>query len=286
MNSTTRQFASGLIVAGLLGGAWSADAAIINNGDAVGLNYKIQGIDVAGSVDFTAHAPVAGTEMGQNNNTIGKLTLTLSHAALGWLGFSLKQNAAAAADSNAAGGLRLLLDVVDKNGMRVPWMDYHIRAVDITPNGPEDDPGGGHRTVAHFHDTTFGFGSDPLVVQGASNNRVQIDYGLGVAVNAGATFTASNILLHERDFMGLQREFRIESIPSVPEPTTFVLAAMGLLGLIAPSSDASGTLRGDWVRVRREVGDEHGLMWRAAVSVACKFCSLQFVILLAVPFDY
>ena len=238
MNRTTRQFASGLIVAGLLVagllvGAWSADAAIINNGGAVGANYTIQGIDVAGSVDFTPHAPVPGTGAGQNNNTIGKLTLTPNHAALVWLGFTLKQNAAAGADSNITGGLRVLLDVVDTNGMLVPWIDYHIRAVDNTPNGPEDDPDGGHRTTAHFHNNSFGFGSGPLVMQGNPNNTVQINYGLGAPVNPTATFTASNILLHERDFMGLQREFRIETIPSVPEPTTFVLAAMGLLGLIA-----------------------------------------------------
>ncbi len=115
--------------------------------------------------------------------------------------------------------------------MQVPWIDYHIRAMDNTVNGPEDDPDGGHRTTAHFHDNTFGFGSNPLVVQGNSNNRVQIDYGLGAAVNPGAMFTASNILVHERDFQNLKRQFRIETIPSVPEPATFVLAALAVLGL-------------------------------------------------------
>ena len=90
MNRTTCQVGSALIAAALLAGAWSADGAVVNNGDPVGPNYKIQGIDVAGSVDFTAHAPVPGTDEGQNNNTIGKLTLTLNHAALVWQGFSLQ----------------------------------------------------------------------------------------------------------------------------------------------------------------------------------------------------
>ncbi|MEK7248767.1 MAG: PEP-CTERM sorting domain-containing protein [Chloroflexota bacterium] len=52
------------------------------------------------------------------------------------------------------------------------------------------------------------------------------------AVAPAATFTATNILLHERDYVGLQREFRIETIPSVPEPASFVLAAAGLIGLV------------------------------------------------------
>ena len=232
MNRRVFKFALGFVAAALLAALPTADAAIINNGDPVGANYKIQGINVLGSVDFTAHVPVSGNEAGQNSNTIGKLTLTLNHAALAWQGFTLKQNAAAGADSKITGGLRLLLDVVDTNGMQVPWIDYHIRAVDNTPNGPADDPDGGHRTTAHFHDGTFGYAAGPLGLYGASNNVTQLNYHLGTQVNPGGTFTASNILLHERDFMGLQREFTIETIPSIPEPTTFALGALGMLGLI------------------------------------------------------
>jgi MYXO-CTERM domain-containing protein len=199
----------------------------LNNGDPVGANYKIQAIDAGLTVDFAAHAPAAG-----NSNTIGKLTLTLNHAALVWLGFTLKENAAAEANSAASGGLRLLMDVVDQNGMNVPWLDYHIRAEDTSS---PVDPGnqGGHLAVAHFHDTPDNFGSNPLVLIGNGDNVTQLNFGLGAQVNPGATFTATDILLHERDYEGLQREFRVETIPSVPEPATFLLAALGVLGLAA-----------------------------------------------------
>lgn len=235
MNRTTRRFASGLMVAGLLVSAGTAHAAIVNNGDPIGTDYKIFGISVAGSVDFTPHTPVSGTVEGTNNFTIGKLTLTLNHGALVWEGFDLVQNGIPGEGANfgASAGLRVLLDVVDENGMEVPWIDYHIRAVDNTVGGPAHDPDASHSPQAHFHDTTFGFGSSPLVVQGNADNVLQINYGLGTAVNPGGTFTASNILVHERNWAGLQRQFRIETIPSVPEPTTFLLAAVALFGWIA-----------------------------------------------------
>ncbi len=64
MSRATRQFASGLMVAALLVGGGSLHAGIVNNGDPIGTNYKIFGISVANSVDFTAHAPIAGTAEG------------------------------------------------------------------------------------------------------------------------------------------------------------------------------------------------------------------------------
>jgi hypothetical protein len=217
----------GFVVLLLLAEMHSGHAAIINNNDPVGANYTIQAIDAGVTVDFTPHVAAPA-----NNNTIGKLTLTPNHAALNWLGFTLKENAAAGATSVASGGLRVLLDVVDQNGMVVPWIDYHIRAVDTSaPVEPGNEAF--HLAVAHFHDTTAGFGSNPLVLMGVGDNVIQLDYGLGAPVAPGATFTATNILLHERDYEGLQREFRIETIPSVPEPASFVLAAIGLIGLVA-----------------------------------------------------
>jgi hypothetical protein len=224
MNRTALVVLTGLFVCGLPG---RSDAALVNNGDAIGANYTIQAIDAGITVDFTAHAPAAA-----NSTTIGKITITPNHNALVWKGFSLKQNAAAEADSAASGGLRLLLDVVDTNGMVQQWIDYHIRAVDATPP-PNPGNEGGHLGIAHFHDTNDNFGSNPLVLQGNGDNVVQLNFGLGFAVIPGATFTASNILLHERSYAGLQRDFRVETIPSVPEPATWLLAAVALAGLVA-----------------------------------------------------
>jgi hypothetical protein len=49
----------------------------------------------------------------------------------------------------------------------------------------------------------------------------------------GKDFTASNILLHERDFKGFQRNFRVEFSPTVPEPATFTLTALGTAAIFA-----------------------------------------------------
>ncbi len=234
MDGRKLAFGIGLIVAGLLAGTRSADALILNNGDAVGANYTIQGIDAGVTVDFTATAPAAG-----NSNTIGKLTVTMSHSGLAPLGFTLTENAPAAATSAASGGLRLLLDVKDTNGMTVDWVDYHIHAEDnaedvnairqtLMPNESS------HLIDAHFHDTAAGFGSNPLVLQGSGDNVTDLNFGLGSPVTPGNDFTASNILLHERDFQGFQRTFQITMNPTVvPEPPTFVLTALGIVGFLA-----------------------------------------------------
>lgn len=209
----------------LLSGTSSVYALPITNGDAVGANYTVQGIDAGVALDFMAHAPA-----GVNNNTIGKLTMVTSHMTYDWLGFSLKQNAPATANSAASGGLRLLLDVIDTNGMQVPWDEYKIRAVDkAAPANPGNQ--GNHLGIAHFHDTTAGFKGDPLVLKGAGDNVIQLNFGLGALVAPGAKFSATNILLHERDYQGMQREFRVET--RVPEPGTLALAVVGLCTLFA-----------------------------------------------------
>jgi hypothetical protein len=106
--------------------------------------------------------------------------------------------------------------------------------------------------VAHFHDTNDNFGSGPLVLQGNGDNVVQLNFGLGFAVVPGATFTASNILLHERSYAGLQRDFRVETIPSIPEPASWVLAAIAGGGLLLAAGrkgrrqkDEGGRLKDD-----------------------------------------
>ncbi|MBI4903483.1 MAG: PEP-CTERM sorting domain-containing protein [Acidobacteria bacterium] len=221
----------GLLTVVLLAGANSAGAAIITNGDAVGPNYTIQAIDPGVSVDFVATVPAAG-----NNNTIGKLTVTMSHLNLFPLSFRLTENAAATVTSGASAGLRLLLDVRDTNGMVVPWFDYHIHAEDNAEDvraiqalfGPGE---GSHLVAAHFHDSTTGFGSNPLVILGLADNVVDLNYGLGAMVNPGQLFSANNILLHERDFAGFQRDFQVTFTPSVPEPATFALAALGIAAI-------------------------------------------------------
>jgi hypothetical protein len=115
----------GLLSAGLFGGVRSGHAVAIMNGDPVGANYTIESIDAGVAVDFTATAPNAG-----NSNTIGKLTVTMSHSSLVFLGFTLHENAKAMMSSAANGGLRLLMDVVDTNGMTLSWVDYHIQTQD------------------------------------------------------------------------------------------------------------------------------------------------------------
>src|SRR5262249_53183776 len=109
----------------------NAEAALVS-GDPIGTSgYHITGIDPGVVVDFTATASTPA-----NSNTIGKLTVTMSHANLNFLGFSLIQEAATQT-SLASGGLRLLVDLVDTNGMNSPWTDYHIRAIDnTTPANP------------------------------------------------------------------------------------------------------------------------------------------------------
>ena len=58
MYCNTCRLLCGIFYLGLLAG--TSRAAVINNGDAVGGNYTIQGIDAGITVDFTAHAPAAG----------------------------------------------------------------------------------------------------------------------------------------------------------------------------------------------------------------------------------
>lgn len=222
----------GLVLAVLLAGARSADAGLINNGDPVGPRYTIQSIDAGVMVDFVATAPADG-----NSNTIGKLTVTMSHSNLLPLGFRLTGNAAATATSSASGGLRLLLSLKDTNAMTVAWTDYHIHAEDnaedvnairqtIMPNE------GFHRIDAHFHNTPDGFGSSPLVLQGIGDNVTDLNYVLGSPVDPGKDFTASNILLHEREFIGFKRDFQVTFNPTVPEPATFALAALGIFAVM------------------------------------------------------
>ncbi len=196
--------------------------------------YTIENIDPGAAVDFTATTPAAG-----NNTTIGKLTITMSHASVTPLGFTLSETVAAVATSSASGGLRLLIDVIDTNGMVVSWVDYHIHAEDnaedVNAIRATLSPGeGSHKIEAHFHDSTAGFGSAPLVLQGSGDNVTDLDYGLGAAVAPANDFTASNILLHERDFIGFRRQFQLTFAPSIiPEPSTFLLVASGIVGLAA-----------------------------------------------------
>jgi hypothetical protein len=122
----------------------------------------------------------------------------MSHASVTALGFTLSETAAALATSTASGGLRLLIDVIDTNGMGVDWVDYHIsagdNAEDVNAIRATLSPGeGSHLIDAHFHDTTTGFGSNPLVLQGSGDNVTDLAFGLGAAVASTNDFTASNI---------------------------------------------------------------------------------------------
>jgi len=197
-----------------------AKSAIINSGDPVGTSgYNVASIDAGVSIDFAATTPNSA-----NSNTIGKLTVTLTHSNLNFLGFNLVQEAPGGNQNFSAGaGLRLLVDVIDTNGMTAPWVDYHIRATDFSPiTNPGDETS--HLPSAHFHDTNSAFGSNPLVLQGEGDNVTQLNFGLGSPVNPGNKFTASNILLHERNYADISRSFRVELAPSItPEPSTFVV---------------------------------------------------------------
>jgi hypothetical protein len=230
MNRTNLQVALGLIAGAMLAHPPLAGADFLSNGDAVGANYTIQNISPGVTIDFTVHTPA-----GANSTTIGELTMILSHTGFVWLGFDLVENAPAAAESSENGGLRVLLDVRDTNGWPIRWIDYHIRAIDHTVIDfsnlpPEQRPDErAHLSVAHFHNNAAGYGSNPLSPTGRQNNVKQLDFWIPDQVNPGDEFTVNNILVHERDFQGHQRSFRIESLPT-PEPSTLALAALGLLG--------------------------------------------------------
>lgn len=222
------RIAFGLVVAGLLAGARSAVAVMINNGDPVGANYTIQNIDAGVMVDFVATTPDSG-----NKGTIGRLTAIMSHSNTLPLGFALSENAAATSTPKADKGLRLLMDVKDTNGMTGDWIDYHIHAEDNAEDVnairqtlmPKEDA---HRIEAHFH----GGPGSPLVLQGDGDNVPDLNYGLGGPVTPGNDFRASGILLHERDFIEFRREFQVTFAPSVPEPPSLALAALGILRLL------------------------------------------------------
>ena len=235
MKRTGLGYTFGLVAVAMLGISPSAEAVFLSNGDAVGSAYTIQNISPGLTIDFTTHTPAPA-----NANTIGELTMFASHSSFVWLGFDLLENAPAAADSGENGGLRVLLDVRDTNAFSpvMGWRDYHIRAVDHTPidfSGlpPDERPNENfHKTIAHFHDSAPGYDSAPLSQQGNHNNVVRLDFGLPAPVPQGVEFTVNDILIHERDFAGHQRSFRVETIPT-PEPTTFALVTLGMLGLVA-----------------------------------------------------
>jgi hypothetical protein len=195
--------------------------AIISSGDAVGTTgYHVASVDAGVTLDFTG--PTTGTTA--NSFTVGVITVTLSHTNLNPLGFSLvEETPGGLQDFRAAQGLRLLLNVVDTNGMILPWVGYNITANDTStvPNPGTEDA---HLSLAHFHNTNSAFGSNPLVLQGDGDNVKQLNFGLGSSVSSGDKFTASNILLHERDYADVSRSFNIQLAPVIsPEPSSFVL---------------------------------------------------------------
>lgn len=218
-----------------------AGAVLISAGDPLVTGWVVDNVDPGVTLDFTAHTPTTA-----NSRTEGKLLVDVGHVNVTPLKFGLRQTTAVddIETEGAGDGLRLLMDVIAANNGTFEWVGYRIWAVDKSPfelSGPTD-----HLPIAHFHNTPTGFASSPLVSQGPANNVTGLSYGLGTSVLPDDLFTASNILLHERNFERLQRNFDVYLQP-IPEPATLTLFGAGLA--LAPLL----------LRRRARVASMHGL---------------------------
>lgn len=202
-----------------------AHPALVSVGDAIGDGWIISSIDAGITLDFTATAPAPA-----NSSTRGVLVVDVGHTDLSSLKFGLRQTTAIAdiSTSSTSGGLRLLMNLIATDNGARPWTGYLISALELSHVDPTGLSTGTHLQDAHFHNTAAGFAANPLVLVGMGDNLASLAFGMGTEVAVNDSFTVDNILLHERYFEGMQRNFEIELQP-ISEPPTLLILVVALL---------------------------------------------------------
>jgi hypothetical protein len=148
-------------------------------------------------------------------------------------------------------GLRFNLNSVNNNQGMIPvaddWTSFAMRLIDpdVQPifNNNSLDNAGLHPSFPHFHSpgtpVPFNFINGGEVMQSPSKGF--LNYGNDGTVVPGNAFTVNTIGVHDFEVNALARRFTLQLQPNatftqpavrvVPEPSTFLLFAAGVIGL-------------------------------------------------------
>ena len=150
-------------------------------------------------------------------------------------------------------GLRFILNSVNNNQGLIPvaddWTSFAMRLIDpdVQPIFENDslDNAGLHPSFPHFHSpgtpVPFNFINGGDVMQSPSKGF--LNYGADGTVVPGNAFTVNTIGVHDFEVNALARRFTLQLQPNatftqpevrlVPEPSTFLLLASGVIALAA-----------------------------------------------------
>jgi hypothetical protein len=142
-------------------------------------------------------------------------------------------------DSGLSGGLNVQMQEVIKNMTGTNWKGFLMTIVDLDPIDPSLVDNGGpkseHPIFPHFHPVLTPSFPPFNVVGGASNFDSQRTIQLrGGPFMNGDTQTWSGFKLHDREVRAAlehRRRFDLIEVPT-PEPSTFAIAAIGVLALL------------------------------------------------------
>jgi hypothetical protein len=214
-------------------GATSASAAIVTSG--------------LGSTGWSAsydNAQVSG--FGLSGST---LSLNLSLTTQNPVTISFRDNSPAVTDPF---GLRITLNETVTNNSGVAFGEFQFSLNDGSPRAPEDT--NTHPGIAHFHNDGTSLGSFTIDNNiGTTSSRLPLPplppefrspnffTASGSILASGASTTWRGIGIHEYELVGQTRSFDLIQYPfppstgpgsvSVPEPSSYALLVVGLLGL-------------------------------------------------------
>jgi hypothetical protein len=239
------------------------------NSPATWANPAVRTATIGWTLTFPANVSVDWTPSGGNYNPAsgglaaneGVMTITANFPDTNPINILFNQTAPGTANNpnpnpRASGlGLRFTLNSVNNNGGLIPvvddWTSFAMKLIDpdiqpIFDNGSLDNAGL-HPSFPHFHSpgtpNPFNFinGGEPS----GPPSFGFLNYGGGGTVGPGGgtnAFTVNGIGAHDFEVNGLARQFTLVLQPNatftqpevrvVPEPSTFLLFASGVIGLV------------------------------------------------------